>query len=97
MVFKPNPLTKLPPQSISPLIRAGRWGALVLGITYGRMRYNYLANKEAPIQEEHDKWKKARKDRIAREWKQFETEQMDDIKAEVAGHPPAVKHEMHID
>ena len=33
---------------------------------------DYLAKKEEPIQLEADKWKAARKVRIAQEWKQFE-------------------------
>ncbi|XP_013383044.1 ATP synthase subunit e, mitochondrial [Lingula anatina] len=37
------------PKSISPTIKFGRYAALLLGITYGYMRHNYLLKKEAKI------------------------------------------------
>ncbi|KAL1423312.1 hypothetical protein MTO96_021288 [Rhipicephalus appendiculatus] len=40
-----------PPVSVSPFIRACRWGFLTAGIFYGAFNYGRLSRKEASIRE----------------------------------------------
>uniref|UniRef100_C9W1E1 ATP synthase F(0) complex subunit e, mitochondrial n=1 Tax=Rhipicephalus sanguineus TaxID=34632 RepID=C9W1E1_RHISA len=40
-----------PPVSVSPFIRACRWGFLTAGIFYGAFNYRRLSRKEASIRE----------------------------------------------
>uniref|UniRef100_A0A4X2LVP8 ATP synthase F(0) complex subunit e, mitochondrial n=1 Tax=Vombatus ursinus TaxID=29139 RepID=A0A4X2LVP8_VOMUR len=48
----------VPPVNVSPLIKAGRYSALLLGIVYGSKRYAYLkprAEKERKLAAEQKK------------------------------------------
>ncbi|MBN3319279.1 ATP5I synthase, partial [Atractosteus spatula] len=59
----------VPPVQVSPLIKTTRWSALLVGIIYGKMRYDYLkpiAEEERRIEAEE---KKAREEaeRIAKQ------------------------------
>ncbi|XP_077543861.1 ATP synthase, subunit E [Haemaphysalis longicornis] len=40
-----------PPVSVSPFIRACRWGFLTAGILYGAYNYRRLSRKEAKVRE----------------------------------------------
>uniref|UniRef100_A0A023FYA4 ATP synthase F(0) complex subunit e, mitochondrial n=1 Tax=Amblyomma parvum TaxID=251391 RepID=A0A023FYA4_AMBPA len=40
-----------PPVSVSPFIRACRWGFLAAGIFYGAFNYKRLSRKEAKVRE----------------------------------------------
>uniref|UniRef100_A0A3Q2YLU8 ATP synthase F(0) complex subunit e, mitochondrial n=1 Tax=Hippocampus comes TaxID=109280 RepID=A0A3Q2YLU8_HIPCM len=46
-----------PPVSVSPLIKTARWSALLLGVLYGKQRFEYLK----PIAEEERKVEEAEK------------------------------------
>ncbi|KAM4528169.1 ATP synthase subunit e, mitochondrial-like [Odontesthes bonariensis] len=46
-----------PPVAVSPLIKTARWSALLLGVFYGKQRYNYLK----PVAEEERKVEEAEK------------------------------------
>merc|ERR1711881_564509 len=52
----PNPPapTLLPPKAVSPLIKAGRYGALLAGILYGQYRFKQLVVIEQQIQAKDD-------------------------------------------
>ncbi|KAM9307299.1 ATP synthase subunit e, mitochondrial-like [Pholidichthys leucotaenia] len=47
----------VPPVVVSPLIKTTRWSALLLGMIYGRQRFNYLK----PIAEEERRIEEAEK------------------------------------
>ncbi|XP_056288770.1 ATP synthase membrane subunit ea isoform X2 [Pseudoliparis swirei] len=47
----------VPPVAVSPLIKTARWSALLLGVFYGKQRFNYLK----PIGEEERKIEEAEK------------------------------------
>ncbi|XP_034026957.1 ATP synthase subunit e, mitochondrial-like [Thalassophryne amazonica] len=59
----------LPPVPVSPLIKTARYSALIFGIIYGKMRYNYLkpiAAEERRIEEEQRKIREEQ-ERIAKQ------------------------------
>ena len=37
------------PRNVSPLIRAGRWSLLLVGLAYGRMHHNKLQKREEGV------------------------------------------------
>ncbi|KAG2466182.1 ATP5I synthase, partial [Polypterus senegalus] len=48
----------IPPVQVSPLIKTARWSALLVGLIYGKKRYDYLkpiAEEERRIEEEEKK------------------------------------------
>uniref|UniRef100_A0A671R395 ATP synthase F(0) complex subunit e, mitochondrial n=1 Tax=Sinocyclocheilus anshuiensis TaxID=1608454 RepID=A0A671R395_9TELE len=48
----------VPPVQVSPLIKTARWSALLIGLIYGKQRYDYLkpiAAEERRIEEEEKK------------------------------------------
>ncbi|TWW65990.1 hypothetical protein D4764_20G0000220 [Takifugu flavidus] len=47
----------LPPVAVSPLIKTARWSALLLGVLYGKQRFEYLK----PIAEEERRVEEAEK------------------------------------
>uniref|UniRef100_A0A3P9KWL0 ATP synthase F(0) complex subunit e, mitochondrial n=2 Tax=Oryzias latipes TaxID=8090 RepID=A0A3P9KWL0_ORYLA len=47
----------VPPVAVSPLIKTARWSALLIGVIYGKQRFNYLK----PIAEEERKVEEAEK------------------------------------
>eukprot|EP00064_Thunnus_orientalis_P004853 superscaffoldBa00000458_g4866 len=47
----------VPPVAVSPLIKTARWSALLLGMFYGKQRFEYLK----PIAEEERKIEEAEK------------------------------------
>ncbi|XP_034402927.1 ATP synthase membrane subunit ea [Cyclopterus lumpus] len=47
----------VPPVAVSPLIKTARWSALLLGVFYGKQRFDYLK----PIGEEEKKVEEAEK------------------------------------
>ncbi|XP_063867578.1 ATP synthase subunit e, mitochondrial-like [Scylla paramamosain] len=55
------------PVRVSPLIKFGRWTALVTGILYGRSHFNSLKAKEAVIREEETKKQAIRDAQLAEE------------------------------
>ncbi|KAM9735866.1 ATP synthase membrane subunit ea [Menidia menidia] len=46
-----------PPVAVSPLIKTARWSALLLGVFYGKQRFDYLK----PIAEEERRVEEAEK------------------------------------
>ncbi|KAJ8260898.1 hypothetical protein COCON_G00166210 [Conger conger] len=59
----------VPPVQVSPLIKTARWSALLVGIIYGKRRYDNLkpiAEEERRI-EEAEKKEREEKERIAKE------------------------------
>merc|ERR1712227_229304 len=52
---KPPAATLRPPKAISPLIKAGRYGALIASILYGQYRFKQLVIVEQQIQARDDK------------------------------------------
>ncbi|XP_062269165.1 ATP synthase subunit e, mitochondrial-like [Platichthys flesus] len=50
-------VTMVPPVAVSPLIKTARWSALLLGVFYGKQRFDYLK----PIAEEEKKVEEAEK------------------------------------
>ncbi|XP_045127798.1 ATP synthase subunit e, mitochondrial-like [Portunus trituberculatus] len=55
------------PVRVSPLIKFGRWTALVTGILYGRSHFNGLKAKEVVIREEEAKKQAIRDVQLAEE------------------------------
>uniref|UniRef100_A0A671XXD6 ATP synthase F(0) complex subunit e, mitochondrial n=1 Tax=Sparus aurata TaxID=8175 RepID=A0A671XXD6_SPAAU len=47
----------VPPVAVSPLIKTARWSALLLGVFYGKQRFDYLK----PIAEEERRVEEAEK------------------------------------
>uniref|UniRef100_A0A3P9IRN1 ATP synthase F(0) complex subunit e, mitochondrial n=1 Tax=Oryzias latipes TaxID=8090 RepID=A0A3P9IRN1_ORYLA len=47
----------VPPVAVSPLIKTARWSALLIGVIYGKQRFDYLK----PIAEEERKVEEAEK------------------------------------
>ncbi|CAI5666727.1 unnamed protein product [Oreochromis niloticus] len=47
----------VPPVAVSPLIKTARWSALLLGVIYGKQRFDYLK----PIAEEERRVEEAEK------------------------------------
>ncbi|XP_008302493.1 ATP synthase membrane subunit ea [Stegastes partitus] len=47
----------VPPVAVSPLIKTARWSALLLGMFYGKQRFDYLK----PIAEEEKRIEEAEK------------------------------------
>ncbi|MCI4386705.1 hypothetical protein PGIGA_G00065520 [Pangasianodon gigas] len=48
----------VPPVQVSPLIKTARWSALLVGMIYGKQRYDYLkpiAAEEKQVDEEEKK------------------------------------------
>ncbi|XP_027023939.1 ATP synthase membrane subunit eb [Tachysurus fulvidraco] len=59
----------VPPVQVSPLIKTARYSALILGIIYGKKRYDYLkpvAAEERRIEEEERKMREEQ-ERIAKQ------------------------------
>ncbi|KAG9337930.1 hypothetical protein JZ751_027423 [Albula glossodonta] len=59
----------VPPVQVSPLIKTARWSALIVGIIYGKKRYDYLkpiAEEERKI-EEAEKKEREERERIAKQ------------------------------
>uniref|UniRef100_A0A8C1R0F9 ATP synthase F(0) complex subunit e, mitochondrial n=1 Tax=Cyprinus carpio TaxID=7962 RepID=A0A8C1R0F9_CYPCA len=59
----------VPPVQVSPLIKTARWSALIVGIIYGKFRYDNLkpiAEEERRIEEEEKKVREE-KERIAKQ------------------------------
>uniref|UniRef100_A0A673HNR2 ATP synthase F(0) complex subunit e, mitochondrial n=1 Tax=Sinocyclocheilus rhinocerous TaxID=307959 RepID=A0A673HNR2_9TELE len=57
------------PVQVSPLIKTARWSALLIGIIYGKRRYDHLkpiAEEERRIEEEEKKVREE-KERIAKQ------------------------------
>uniref|UniRef100_G3MRV9 ATP synthase F(0) complex subunit e, mitochondrial n=1 Tax=Amblyomma maculatum TaxID=34609 RepID=G3MRV9_AMBMU len=52
-----------PPVSVSPFIRACRWGFLTAGIFYGAFHYRRLSRKEAKVREYEAKQMEMLKDK----------------------------------
>ena len=40
------------PKNVSPLIRAGRWSLLLVGLTYGHMHYNTVKRREDRLRQQ---------------------------------------------
>ncbi|XP_049595209.1 ATP synthase membrane subunit ea [Syngnathus scovelli] len=58
-----------PPVAVSPLIKTARWSALLLGVFYGKQRFEYLkpiAAEERKV-EEAEKKVREEQERIAKE------------------------------
>lgn len=55
------------PRNVSPLIRFGRYAALISGFLYGSWHYRSLAKKEERIQEHENKIKAIRNAKIKAE------------------------------
>uniref|UniRef100_A0A3Q1EFL0 ATP synthase F(0) complex subunit e, mitochondrial n=2 Tax=Pomacentridae TaxID=30863 RepID=A0A3Q1EFL0_9TELE len=51
------PVNMVPPVAVSPLIKTARWSALLLGVFYGKQRFEYLK----PIAEEERRVEEAEK------------------------------------
>ncbi|XP_071090639.1 ATP synthase subunit e, mitochondrial-like [Haliotis cracherodii] len=64
------------PKSISPLIRFGRYAALITGVIYGSSRLNRLSAKEVVIQEQEDKLRVIREAKLKAEKIQAEKVEM---------------------
>ncbi|KAM6901255.1 ATP synthase membrane subunit ea [Anarrhichthys ocellatus] len=47
----------VPPVAVSPLIKTARWSALLIGVFYGKQRFDYLK----PIAEEEKRVEEAEK------------------------------------
>ncbi|KAM9794678.1 ATP synthase membrane subunit ea [Syngnathus acus] len=58
-----------PPVAVSPLIKTARWSALLLGVFYGKQRFEYLKPIAAEERKVEEAEKKAREEqeRIAKE------------------------------
>ncbi|XP_053645267.1 ATP synthase subunit e, mitochondrial [Cherax quadricarinatus] len=59
--------TLAPPVRVSPLIKFGRWAALLTGIIYGRSHFKSLSAKEAILREEEAKHAVIRNAQLAEE------------------------------
>ncbi|KAM8829178.1 ATP synthase membrane subunit ea [Spinachia spinachia] len=53
----------VPPVAVSPLIKTARWSALLLGVLYGKQRFDYLK----PIAEEEKRVEEAEKIKVEQE------------------------------
>ncbi|XP_041370976.1 ATP synthase subunit e, mitochondrial-like [Gigantopelta aegis] len=81
-------MTSLPaPKQISPLIRFGRYAALVTGIAYGYLSFKRLSAKEVKIQEHESKLRAVRDARLKEEKDKFTKMEMDALAKEMGMTP----------
>ncbi|XP_037068162.1 ATP synthase subunit e, mitochondrial-like [Pollicipes pollicipes] len=64
------------PVRVSPLIKAGRWSALLVGVLYGSKHYNTLSKREVELREIEAKQKVVRDAQLAKERAVQNREQM---------------------
>lgn len=60
-------MTDQPPVKVSPLIRGSRWTLLIMGIVYGAVKHNTLAQREVGIRAQEQSLKKIKDDSIREE------------------------------
>ncbi|CAO2592532.1 ATP synthase subunit e, mitochondrial [Lemmus lemmus] len=53
----------VPPVQVSPLIKLGRYSALVLGMAYGAKRYSYLKPRKEEEKKKLDELKRIERER----------------------------------
>ncbi|CAB1452983.1 unnamed protein product [Pleuronectes platessa] len=66
----------VPPVAVSPLIKTARWSALLLGVFYGKQRFDYLkpiAEEEKKV-EEAEKIARVEQERIAKQLSEANSE-----------------------
>ncbi|XP_069183036.1 ATP synthase subunit e, mitochondrial [Procambarus clarkii] len=64
------------PVRVSPLIKFGRWTALLVGVIYGRSHYNSLSARETLLREEEAKHAVVRNAQLAEEKAKFNRDEM---------------------
>ncbi|XP_063216204.1 ATP synthase subunit e, mitochondrial [Bacillus rossius redtenbacheri] len=64
------------PLRVSPLIRFSRWSLLLLGVSYGAVRYSVLSKRENALREIEAKQKPIRDAKIAAEKARLAKEEM---------------------
>ncbi|XP_075533329.1 ATP synthase, subunit E [Dermacentor variabilis] len=72
-----------PPVSVSPFIRACRWGFLTAGIFYGAFNYRRLSRKETKIREYEAQQMEMLKSKKEAEKKKLQREEMINLAKDV--------------